>query len=155
MMEWQELPNPSGQFHSSEVAGPMDTALPIALEGILAKLGHYNAQAATHDVYVMLEANVDTGRIIAAVTSSEDSARRDGCAVRLQSLQDLWYDLDDSLADEVAFTSAIQRIREEIGAEFVALLRRDGRRAFPGAHRLRLTVAGGEPGEVLCEIQVF
>ena len=155
MIEWHELPSKRGEFYTGELHGPLDEALPRALRAILAKLSEY--AGATHgEVTVLLEVGVDTGRIIAAVTTDRGEAgRRDGCAVRLQSLQDVWYDTEETIPDDPGFSEVIDNVCQRIGNEFLTLLQREGRNCLPDASTLCLVVFGGEPGEIMDESEVF
>jgi len=153
MIKWHELPSKQGKFFNGEMAGTLEDALPEALTAILAKLAEYT-WATRGDVTVHLEAGVDTGRLIAAIETAE-TTNRDGCAVRLQGLQDFWYDTDEGVADEDTFASEIQNMRRKIGSAFLALLEREGRTTLRDASTLRFVMAGGEPGEVLDEHMIF
>ena len=153
MFKWHELPSKQGKFYTAELAGNLEDSLPAALTAILAKLAEY-AWATRGDVTVHLEAGVDTGRLIAAIETPETS-KRDGCAVRLQGLQDFWYDTDEGVADEDTFASEIQNMRRQIGSAFLALLLREGRTALQDASTLRFVMAGAEPGEVLDDHLIF
>lgn len=155
MIEWTELPGKREKFYSSELAGTLEEALPRALEAILAKLTEYT-WAAHGDVTVFLEVGVDTGRIIAAIASAQQEGRRpDGCAIRLQGLQDIWYDADDKLGDGRAFWDEVDGTRRRIGQDFLALLRRRGLEVLPKASTLHFVLYGAEPGEIVENVKLF
>lgn len=157
MTEWRELPSKVGQFWEADVAGDLGDALPVALASILEKLAEYHWAIQGH-VTVMLEASIDTGRLTAAVVADNGqgaATRRDGCSIRLQSLQDFWYDTDETAADAAVFDAAVEAMRHSISQAFVAVLQREGRIAMPDADSLRFVMTGAEPGEVLGEYQIF
>ena len=73
---------------------------------------------------VLLEVNCDTGRVLVALSSTRTlSASKIGaCAVRMQKLQDFWYDLDESGVGAAEFTSRINEEVQRIGQIFSEVL---------------------------------
>ncbi len=53
---------------------------------------------------ILFETNCDTGRLILAATTAE--SQPDGCSVRLQPLQDEWYDLAEQSDED--FTAGVR-----------------------------------------------
>ncbi len=73
---------------------------------------------------LMLEVCCDTGRLIVGASTEErwKGGATDGCSLRVQELQDYWYDqVDAGLADD-DFVEAIRRRVEDIGLSFKALV---------------------------------
>lgn len=74
--------------------------------------------------YVLLEVGLDTGRLILAAATSDAHSRghADGCSVRLQSLQDIWYDTVDAAPPDDSFPDIITKHIRDVGATFLKLL---------------------------------
>ena len=73
---------------------------------------------------LLLEVGLDTGRMILALTTSDAHTlgRADGCSLRLQSLQDAWYDADDAGLTDDAFTDTVAEAIRNVGTVFLDIL---------------------------------
>ena len=113
-----------------------------------------NGTATNFDL-LLFEVNCDTGRLIAAATTSDKhaSGQVDGCSLRVQEVQDFWYDLLDSGPSDQEFSVRITEHVRELGNAF-----RNG--LMPYLEELRRSCAssgfsyrvyGGEPGVAIYE----
>lgn len=69
---------------------------------------------------LLFEVNCDTGRLIAAATTSGQHAAGvvDGCSLRVQKVQDSWYDLLESGPSDEQFSAGITHQVRELGMAF-------------------------------------
>lgn len=76
---------------------------------------------------LLCEINCDTGRIILAATTHEKRNKKliDGCSLRIQKIQDYWYDLNESgLPEEswVLFSKMILAYAHELGLKLKEII---------------------------------
>jgi hypothetical protein len=69
---------------------------------------------------LLFEVNCDTGRLLAAATTSDQhrSGFVDGCSLRVQAVQDFWYDLLDTGPTDQGFSAGITKQVRELGMAF-------------------------------------
>jgi len=69
---------------------------------------------------LLFEVNCDTGRLLAAVTTSDRHAAgiADGCSLRVQTVQSFWYDLLETGPSDEQFTAGISQQVRELGMAF-------------------------------------
>lgn len=69
---------------------------------------------------LLFEVNCDTGRLLAAATTSDQHASGtvDGCSLRVQKVQDFWYDLLESGPSDEEFSTGIGQHVLELGKAF-------------------------------------
>ena len=111
-------------------------------------LGDGNAKA--FDL-LLFEVNSDTGRLIVALTTMEKrmQGKSDGCSLRVQEIQDFWYDLFESEPPDDEFTLRItdyvrnlgMTFRSELLSHIQELLRSSSPTGF------RFIVFGSDPGK--------
>jgi hypothetical protein len=75
---------------------------------------------ATNFNLLLFEVNCDTGRLLAAATTSGQHASGivDGCSLRVQEVQDFWYDLLESGPSDEQFSTGITQYVLELGKAF-------------------------------------
>jgi hypothetical protein len=99
---------------------------------------------------LLLEINCDTGQVLAAATTEDrtQDGRSDGCAVRIQQIQDHWYDLVDGRPTDEEFMAGIANEVSELGRVFRDLFvnRLDELRKRCSKHGFEYIVYGSEPG---------
>jgi len=149
MIAWQDGSGRRGRFYdASTVALSLDEALTEMLEQLRTNIiGKGNA--AGFDI-LMLEVNCDTGRLLAAATTEakRSNGMTDGCSLRLQELQDYWYELVEEGVPDEEFTrrlmqhiSNVGRIfREKIASSLEEL------RQYCSKDGFKFVVFGSEPG---------
>lgn len=122
MIEWTDKSDRQTRFFVSEDNNHSGLEVELLLKDVVAFLctnviGYGNA---VEFGVILIEVNCDTGRLIAGVTTLENQAAglTDGCAVRCQSLQDFWYDLDESEMSDDVFDRSIRSKVLEIGRLF-------------------------------------
>lgn len=69
---------------------------------------------------LLFEVNCDTGRLLAAATTTDKHASGtvDGCSLRVQEVQDFWYDLLESGPSDEQFSKGIRQRVLELGNAF-------------------------------------
>ncbi|MDP1563493.1 MAG: hypothetical protein Q8M16_19090 [Pirellulaceae bacterium] len=69
---------------------------------------------------LLFEVNCDTGRLLAAATTSvkHKSGIVDGCSLRVQEVQDFWYDLLECGPSDEQFSTGIRQRIIELGKTF-------------------------------------
>lgn len=69
---------------------------------------------------LLFEVNCDTGRLLAAATSSDQhaSGKVDGCSLRVQEVQNFWYDLLESRPSDEQFSAGLSEQVRELGMAF-------------------------------------
>lgn len=154
-MKWLDKSDSKSRFYisesSSEIYGAMFSSL--IQELVLFIFETIIGNHITDYDKLFLEVNCDTGRIIISPSTEEnrDSGKIDGCSVRLQRLQDFWYDLDESGVSGEVFNEKVRnemvRIGEQFGIELEnhleALLLKSSKQS------IELIVFGNERDEVL------
>lgn len=80
----------------------------------------FNKGTALNFDLILFEVNCDTGRLIAAATTSEQHAVgvADGCSLRVQEIQDFWYDLLEKGPSDAEFTEDIAQYVRKLGLAF-------------------------------------
>ena len=75
---------------------------------------------ATNFDLLLFEVNCDTGRLLTAVTTSDQhvSGIVDGCSLRVQEVQDSWYDLLESGPSDEQFSTGVTQQVRELGMAF-------------------------------------
>ena len=127
-MDFRKTSDSSGDFFTAvsdcevgltdaELTSVLDEMLSLICQADIGR-GVYDSQA-----LLMLEVCCDTGRLIMATGSGVGSSRRTrvGCSVRLQRLQDFWYDLDESGVSGECFSAELRQRVQHIGAVFHTL----------------------------------
>jgi hypothetical protein len=93
-----------------------------ALDDLIACLqgNVFGKGTATEFDLLLFEVNCDTGRLLAAATTSEQHARGivDGCSLRVQEVQDFWYDLVERGPTGEEFSAAIAQKDRNLGMAF-------------------------------------
>jgi hypothetical protein len=154
MIVWVDKSDSGTRFFegdSSEVSIPTHVALNSILHVLQDRiLGHGNAD---HFNVLMLEVNCDTGRLIAGASTEKgwERGRTDGCSVRVQEIQDYWYDLLDASMDDAQWASALRQRVLEIGTSFKSLVDAslEAIRSNAGDRGFRLVVFGSTPGDTV------
>jgi hypothetical protein len=157
MTNWQKLLDGTsvlyvGEVHASGVS--FDHPLSVLLgklDGDIAGKGN----AEQFDT-LFLEVNVDTGRILAALSTvrGRDAGILDGCAVRYAPLQDVWYDLDDAALPDDEFDGEIRSVVLEIGKQCAQALNSGRWIHVLAPPSLSLVVFGSEPGDVVWQTTI-
>ena len=126
MIEWNDKSDRASRFFDGQIRGDSranaDDILKDVFEFLLTSIvGEGNA--VDFDC-LLLEVNCDTGRVLAAATTNEnrDKGMIDGCSVRIQELQDHWYDLLEGGASDEEFSLAIANKVTELGQAFRSFL---------------------------------
>lgn len=102
---------------------------------------------------ILFEVNCDTGRILVALSAGQPITREclDGCSLRMQKLQDFWYDLDESGVNGSGFSSRVSDEVKRIGHIFCNVVR--ARRAellsMSARGSISVIVYGSVQGEIL------
>jgi hypothetical protein len=119
MINWHDKSDSISTFFDGEVCDEGATSVDAILTEVIAFLlsniiGKRNA--ADFD-RLFLEVNCDTGRVLVAATTHEKRRKGqiDGCSVRIQRIQDHWYDLVESGKPDQEFTQAIAAKVTEVG----------------------------------------
>lgn len=113
MTKWIDKSDSAGRFLDGGDLSDKDTTVALAelfrcLQAeIIAK-----ANAGEFDL-LLFEVNCDTGRLIAAASTSVRRAVGlvDGCSIRLQKLQDFWY---DQLANDPSDEQFVAEVKEQV-----------------------------------------
>lgn len=118
MIVWTDGSDARGRFLDGIASQEM--SLNEALGGLLETLLSVIPEREHPFDLLMLEVNCDTGRMIAGCTTEEGwrGGKVDGGSVRLQSLQDFYYDLVDAQTSEAELVGAVRRKVEDVGALF-------------------------------------
>ena len=149
MTDWIALEGESGRFFVAESSrGLEESELSVLLGELLDGwsqhvLGNRELDPRTS---LFFEVNCDTGRLILASGTETMRAKGllDGCAIRAQSLQDFWYDLDESGASESEFTDGVHEKVRMISEEMLAQLRGGRCAAVAKASELSFVAFGVE-----------
>lgn len=108
-----------------------------------------------HFEILLLEVGTDTGRLITAVTTKDkhEACKADGCSLRTQEVQDVWYDRPDDGVFDNAFEKKITSYEIGLGKCFreILLEHLTELRSFSAIDGFTYLVYGTERGEVLCE----
>jgi hypothetical protein len=157
MIDWKNKSDRRSTFFDGIIHNNFDPSMQETLAEVmrflvLTIIGKGNA--AKFDK-LLFEVNCDTGRVLAAATTHENmtKARIDGCSVRIQKLQDYWYELIDSGMPEKEFENAIADKVVELGQMFHRLLsvHTEELRKNCSDRGFIYTVFGSEPGVVHLE----
>jgi len=104
---------------------------------------------------LLFEVNCDTGRLIAAATTEDQHASGvvDGCSLRVQEVQDSWYDLLESGPSDEQFSAGVTKAVRELGTEFERLFMADLDllRQSCSSNGFKYRVYGSDPGVVIFE----
>lgn len=104
---------------------------------------------------LLLEVNCDTGRLLAAATTAENHSRGmvDECSLRVQEIQDFWYDLLESGPTDEEFTSGVTERIRELGIAFrgVLLPHVEELRRSCSPEGFKFIVFGSDPGKSIYE----
>lgn len=121
-MKWEDKSDSKSRFFTSECDTSIEGSEFINLinEFLLFIIESLINKSHAHYDKLFLEINCDTGRIIMSPSTEAGRARGvlDGCAVRLQKLQDFWYDLDESGVSGDQFSENIRDMVLRIGRQF-------------------------------------
>jgi hypothetical protein len=155
MIEWGDKSDRGSRFYvgelrSSEPLSAVDAVrsmFDVMCERVLGE-----GNAVNFDV-LMFEVNCDTGRLISGASTNEGwkSSRTDGCAIRVQEIQDYWYDLVDAGVAADEFSQLIKAKVVEIARIFRDLVvsNMGELRSKAGASGFKFVVFGSTPGEVM------
>lgn len=130
-MEYDKHLSSDGLFFTARTDSPAtlsEAGLAVLFESMLAQIFR-GAGEPIKPAALSLEVGCDTGRIILAIADSARSAKV-GCSVRLQSLQDVWYDLDENGVSADTFSQSVTDTVREIGYVFHSSIKRQNA-AFP------------------------
>jgi hypothetical protein len=104
---------------------------------------------------LLFEVNCDTGRLIAAATTADQhtSGVIDGCSLRVQEVQDSWYDLLESGPSDEQFSAGVTKAVRELGMEFEHLLvsELDVLKQSSSPNGFKYRVYGSDPGVAIYE----
>jgi len=124
IIHWTDSSRAGERFLLGEPEHAITTSMALAAL-VLALQEHILGEGnATGFDRLMLEVCCDTGRLIVGASTEERwiAGATDGCSLRVQDLQDYWYDqLEAGLAED-DFVEVIRRRVEEIGLSFKALV---------------------------------
>lgn len=155
MIEWVDKSDRGSRFYlgelrSSEPVSAVDAVrsmFDLIRERILGE-----GNAADFDV-LMFEVDCDTGRLIAGASTDEGwkSNRTDGCSIRVQEIQDFWYDLLDAGVPADEFSQSVKGKVVQIAGSFRELVvsAMEELRPKAGERGFKLIVFGSTPGEVV------
>ena len=150
MIEWNDISDrDSALFDGTFTEEPtLSDALRNMLDFVLTRLvGSGNAESFN---LLLLEVGLDTGRLILAATTDDAHSlgRADGCSLRLQSLQDAWYDTDDAGLTDDAFTHTVSGHIRNVGSVLLDILPDSLRELLAGSSTdgFTFTLYGGDPG---------
>ena len=161
MIEWTDKSDRGSAFYDGQVveneSTNIETTLTEMFDFLVSNIvGKGNAAEFNR---LLFEVNCDTGRVIAAATTDErrENGLIDGCSVRIQSLQDHWYDLLESGRSDQQFAEGIANKETELGRAFRnALIERlDDLRRTCSAGGFEYVAYGSDPGEVLVQEHFF
>lgn len=160
-MNWTDKSDRSAPFYVTDSDALIDKASLSAVFGsVLDYIGGHLASGRWRGAFdtVFLEVNCDTGRILLALSlsTSPGAPKIGGCAVRMQKLQDFWYDLDESGVDAAEFTSRVKEEVQRIGRIFSGVLadRKAELFRYSSSSSLTLTVYGSTPGVTVLEATI-
>ena len=152
MIDWHDKSDRTSTFFDGQVRGDSATTTAAVLTDVfdflLSKIvGKGNAAEFDR---LFFEVNCDTGRVLAATTTNErrENGRIDGCSVRIQEIQDYWYDLIESGISDKEFTQAIASKVTELGQIFhrEMSVHLEELRKNCSKHGFKYIVFGSEPG---------
>lgn len=143
-------------FASAEVTSQLsDQAITFLAGAVLDRLVVGMSASPGHRIEsFMVEVNVDTGRIICALGST-DTTPVAACSVRVQSLQDVWCDLDNEEVSGVEFSGKIDEIRSRIGGLFESAARQRFLGHTQCSSGLDFVLFGAEPGVAVRRTSLF
>lgn len=158
MRTWIDRSDATIRFHDGGES-PATNATTQALVELCAYLRNEilgKRSASDYDL-LLFEVNCDTGRLIAAASTSAryTSGAADACSLRVQHVQDYWYDLLDSGATDEEFHTRISQEVKRLGTAFRNTF-------FPHIEELKRScspngftyrVLGNDPGVVIYEEQ--
>lgn len=150
MIVWTDESSSRGRFLSG--SAPREMPVREALLGLFdVLLGRVLSEAGPERFdLLMLEVACDTGRLIAGASTHERWKKGlvQGCSVRVQALQDFWYDLVEAKVGDAALEVAVNEQVGRLGDFFGGLVDKNINelRRFADPAGFTLTVFGSEPG---------
>lgn len=155
MIEWTDASGRHSHFFVGECLEGSELSIADAIRLMVDLLNQEllgKGHAANFEI-VMFEVNCDSGRLIAGASTLKgwQASRTDGCSIRLQEVQDYWYDLVEAGLSAEEFAPAIRRkilevgtmFRDEIASRAESLIAKASKEGF------KLIVFGSNPGEEL------
>jgi hypothetical protein len=123
LIEWLDHSDRSSRFFQGEIAQGNEPSTDDAVRALFSFLSERilgQGNAAEFSV-LEFEVNCDTGRLTAAASRDAEAgrARKDGCSIRLQQVQDYWYDLVEAGAADEDFARRINAKALEIAQLFL------------------------------------
>jgi hypothetical protein len=104
---------------------------------------------------LLFEVNCDTGRLIVAATTTDrqTSGVVDGCSLRLQAVQDFWYDLLESGPSDQQFSAGVTHKVRELGITFRQVFETelDALKQSCSSNGFTYRVFGSDPGVLIYE----
>jgi hypothetical protein len=122
MIDWRDTPDSRGRF----VEGRADTncSVDTAIQQVVAFLCDHLAGNGNGEEFnlLMLEVACSSGHLLASVSTEPrwKAGRVDACWLRLQEVQDVWYDLDYRGASAEDFDIGIDRYIMRLGDAFMS-----------------------------------
>lgn len=127
MITWEDKSGSRGQFF--EGSTDMPVSIESALDALFGKLGEavLETRAAERFDLLMLEVNCSTGMLIACATTQQQwqKGRSGGCSLRVQSVQDIWYDLEEAGVSDSEFDEQISQYIDGVGVMYRELVRQN------------------------------
>lgn len=154
MIEWKDISDGKTRFFN----GQLEDANEDLSEVLIALLTFIDTEIvgrgnARQFDCLFLEVNCDTGRVIAAAGTMKNHAQGllDGCCIRSQKLQDIWYDLLESNISEKEFSKEIIIQIKKLGIEFRKLVSESQRslRSKSKNDAFEFMLFSSEPGVIL------
>lgn len=155
MINWLDKSDRQSRFYIGEIQSDEPISIEDAVDFLFAFmqekiLGVGNA--INFDV-LMFEVNCDTGRLIAGASTDLGwkSNRTDGCSIRVQKVQDYWYDLIDANVAADQFSQLIKKRVVEIACLFKehVMSALGELRAKSDGKAIKFMVFGSNSGEIV------